>query len=54
VKGGTPLNLAAKILGHKSLAMLTKVYGQLDHEDIGRLINAHMGDSRGTAEGAFL
>ena len=53
VKRGTPLNLAAKILGHKSLAMLTKVYGQLDHADVGRLINAHMGDSRGTEEAAF-
>jgi integrase len=39
VERGVPLNLAAKVLGHSSTLMLQKVYGQLDHEDVGRLIN---------------
>ena len=45
VKRGVHLELAAKVLGHSSTAMLRKVYGQLDAEDVGRLINERVGHS---------
>lgn len=41
VKRGVPLNLIAKVMGHASTAMLERVYGQLDHGDVGRLIEMH-------------
>jgi len=39
VKRGVPLHLVQRILGHTSIAMLQKVYGQLDTDDVGRLID---------------
>lgn len=46
VKRGVPLELAAKVLGN-TVAMLRKVYGQLDAEDVGRLVNERLDRSAG-------
>jgi hypothetical protein len=42
VKRGVAFPLAAKVMGHASTFMLQKVYGQLDTEDVGRLINGRI------------
>lgn len=42
VKAGVPYDIVAKFLGHGSVAMLTRVYGQLAPEDAARLIDARM------------
>jgi integrase len=42
VRAGVPFELAAKVLGHRSTAMLQRVYGHLDASDVGRLIEVHL------------
>jgi integrase len=42
VKRGVSFNLTAKVMGQASTFMLTKVYGQLDSDDVGRLINERL------------
>lgn len=42
VNAGVPYEVAAKFLGHGSVAMLMKVYGQLAPADAGRLIDEKM------------
>lgn len=38
VRADVPLNVVAKFMGHGSTAMLEKVYGQLDAESVGHII----------------
>jgi integrase len=47
VRGGAPLHLVSKILGHASTKMLERVYGHLDADDVGRLLEVHL---RSTAQ----
>ena len=42
VRAGVPYELAAKMLGHRSTAMLQRVYGHLDAADVGFLIEHHI------------
>ena len=51
MKRGVPLHLCAKVLGHANTNMLQRVYGQLDTEDVGRLINDRVAPSRHAVSG---
>lgn len=44
-KSGIPLSVVARVLGHKSVAMVMKVYGQLDAQDLGRIIEDKLNEN---------
>jgi integrase len=43
VQAGVPHDQIAKLMGHTSTAMITRVYGRMPPDDLQRLLDARLG-----------